>query len=63
MVEDLAPGCPHHPPLGMCVRHGRPVGQADDLNTFTAEDLLEASGELGVPIMEQEAGSDIAVLE
>lgn len=25
MVEDLAPGCPN-PPLGVCVRRGRPVG-------------------------------------
>jgi hypothetical protein len=39
-----------HPPPGDCVCHRRPVGQADDLHAFTAEDLIEAGSELCVAV-------------
>jgi hypothetical protein len=41
----------------------RPAGEADDLNTLAAEDLVEAGGELGVPFANQEARAKGAVLE
>ena len=62
VVEDLAPSGPN-PSLGEGVRPRRSVGQMDDLHTLALEDLVEAGGELGVPIAEQEAGLDLTVLE
>jgi hypothetical protein len=40
-----------------------PVGRADHLDTFTAEDLVEGCAELGVAIPEQEPGPQLALLE
>jgi len=61
MIEELAPGCSH--PFGEGGRPRRPTGQPDDLHTLAPEDLVEASSELGVPIAEEEAGLDLAILD
>jgi hypothetical protein len=45
------------------LRPRRPIGQSDDLHALAPEDLVEAGCELGVPIAEQEAGLDLAILE
>jgi len=44
-------------PLGVRVRLRRSHRRVDDPDSFAAEHLVEGSGELGVAIVDQEAGS------
>jgi hypothetical protein len=62
VVEQLA-ARGANPALGERVRTRRPVGQADDLDALAAEDFIEGSGELGVPVTEQELGGKVAILQ
>jgi hypothetical protein len=62
MVEQLSTHGPH-PALGDRVRLRRPIGQPDDLDALTSEDVVERAGELGVTVAEQEPGARLAVLQ
>jgi hypothetical protein len=44
-----------HPPLRVGVRPGRPDGRHEHLGTLRAEHVVEAPGELRVPVTEQES--------
>jgi hypothetical protein len=53
-VVEALPACRPHPPFGERVRLRGPEGGADDPNAFGPEDLVERTGELGVPVSDQE---------
>src|SRR6266536_1804473 len=52
-----------HPSLGVSVRLRRPDRRSDDLCAFGAEYLVEATGELGVVVAEQEPGRHLPVVQ
>jgi hypothetical protein len=54
-VEALPADGPYEP-LGERLRAGRPQGCVKDPNAFGAEHLVDAGGELGVSIPDQEPG-------
>jgi hypothetical protein len=53
VVQALSPDGPN-PTLGDGVGVGRPNRRADDLGTGRTPDIVERSGELGVPVADQE---------
>jgi len=54
VIEDFSTSGAN-PSLGECVCPWRLEGKWNDLHALGLEDLVEAAGELGVPIMEKEA--------
>src|ERR687892_2045732 len=55
-VEALGPNR-SHPPLGERVRSRGPDRRLDDVHSFGPEDLVEGTGELRVPVPDQEPDS------
>ena len=62
MIKHFAPAGPDEP-FADRVRPRGPEGQPHDFHAFGVEDLVEAGGELGVAVAEQEAGLESAVLK
>jgi hypothetical protein len=62
-VEALTAHAAGPPALGVRVRVRRLDRRADDLDLFAAEDVVEATAELGVAIVNQEAERSLAIVE
>ncbi len=62
VVEALAAHGPHEP-LREGIRPGRPDRGSDDADALGAEDRIERSGELGVPVVHEEAHSRQPLLD
>ena len=62
VIEHLAPAGADEP-FADRVRPRGSEGQLHDFDAFRTEDLIEADGELGVAVSEQEAGLEGAVLK
>ncbi len=62
VVQQLSAGGTD-PAFGDRVRPRRPKGKADHFHPLAAEDLIEASGELSIPVPEQNACVQRAVLQ
>ena len=61
-VEALLTSGPH-PPLGVRVRARRADRRADDLGAFRGEDLVEATREFGVPVVDEETEATTVFVE
>ena len=62
MVEAVLPNRTYEA-LGVGIRTRRPDGSADGVNTDRGEHLIECSGELGVPVTDEEAELPTGLLD
>ncbi len=60
LIQTFLPRCPH-PSFGERVRFGAPVGSEHPLDAFRSEYRGEGRGELGIPVMDQEAHWQLSV--